>query len=126
MALCTPSRRIPADSARTAYETWNAPDDPQLHQLLGVALAYLGRSDEAIGEVRRGIEMAGQSIGNRTYGVHQLVRVYLLAGKPDLALDQLELLLTLPYHVTRRWLTVDPDFAALRGTARFVRLIAGG
>jgi eukaryotic-like serine/threonine-protein kinase len=31
--------RAYADTARMAYETWNAPDDPQFHQLLGVALA---------------------------------------------------------------------------------------
>jgi TolB-like protein/tetratricopeptide (TPR) repeat protein len=118
--------RAYADSARIAYEAWNAPDDPQFHQLYGVALAYLGRDDDAIREARRGVEMAGESIGNRTYGVHQLARVYVLAGRPNLAIDQLEHLLTMPYHVTRRWLTVDPGFAPLKGNPRFARLIAGG
>ncbi len=118
--------RAYADTARLAYEGWNAPDDPQFHQLYGVALAYLGRYDDAIREARRGVELAGASTGNRTYGVHQLARVYMLAGKPDLALDQLDQLLTMPYHVTRRWLTVDPDFVALRTNPRFKRLIAGG
>jgi TolB-like protein/tRNA A-37 threonylcarbamoyl transferase component Bud32/tetratricopeptide (TPR) repeat protein len=118
--------RAYADSARIAYEGWNAPDDPQFHQLYGVALAYLGRYDDAIREARRGVELSGESIGNRTYGVHQLARVYLLAGKPDLALDQIEQLLTMPYHVTRRWLTVDPAFAPLNGNPRFERIVAGG
>jgi hypothetical protein len=86
-----------------------------------VALAYLGRSSDAIREARRGVELAGASLG-RPYAVHQLIRVYLLAGKPDLALDQLALLLTMPYHVTPRWLLVDPDFATLRGNPRFDRL----
>ena len=114
--------RAYADSARMAYETWNAPDDPQFHELIGVALAYLGRFDDAIREVRRGIELENNSAA-RPYGVHQLARVYLLADKPDLALDQLEALLAMPYHVTGRWLTVDPDFASLKGRPRFERLI---
>ncbi|HKI96055.1 MAG TPA: protein kinase [Gemmatimonadales bacterium] len=118
--------RAYADRARLAYETWNTPEDPQFHQLYGVALAYLGRHDDAIREVSRGVELAGASVGNRTYGIHQLARVYMLAGKPDLAIAQLELLVTLPYHVTGRWLSVDPDFTSLKGNPRFRRLVAGG
>jgi tetratricopeptide (TPR) repeat protein len=116
--------RIWADTAQLAYLTWNAPDDPQFHQLYGVALAYLGRHDDAIREARRGLAMADSLTANAAYAVHQLARVYLLAGDPEEALDQLDRLLTLPYVVTRRWLTVDPDFAQLRGNPRFERLIA--
>jgi serine/threonine-protein kinase len=116
--------RIWADTAQLAYLTWNAPDDPQFHQLYGVALAYLGRHDDAIREARRGLAMADSLTANAAYAVHQLARVYLLAGDPEKALDQLDRLLTLPYVVTRRWLTVDPDFAQLRGNPRFERLIA--
>ena len=117
--------RAYADTARVAYVGWDTPDDPQTHQLLGVALAYLGRYDEAIREARRGVELSGESVGNRTYGVHQLARVYALAGQPDLAVDQLAELVAMPYHVTRRWLGVDPAFASLRGKPRFERLVSG-
>jgi serine/threonine-protein kinase len=118
--------RIWSDSAQMAYLTWNAPDDPQFHQLYGLALAYAGRYEEGIREVSQGVAMADSiDAASSAYGVHQLVRAYLLAGNAEEALDQMDRLLTMHYHVTRRWLTVDPTFAVLRGNPRFTRLTAG-
>ena len=52
--------RAYADSARIAGEAYlrDAPDDAQLHALLGTALAYAGRKAEAIREGRRAVELA--------------------------------------------------------------------
>jgi TolB-like protein/tRNA A-37 threonylcarbamoyl transferase component Bud32 len=115
-----------ADTARRAYlSDWNAPDDPQFHQLYGVALAYLGRYDEAVREAKLGLAMADSLQSNSGYAVHQLARVYLLADQPSEALDQIERLLGMQYNVTPRWLTVDPAFAPLKGNPRFERLTRG-
>jgi serine/threonine-protein kinase len=116
-----------ADSARPAYEAQlrDAPDDPQLHALYGLALAYLGRRDDAIREGRRGVDLAQSSSFNRAYDQHQLARIYTLVGEPNQAIDQLELLLQLPYNLSPAWLKIDPTFAPLRGNPRFERLAAG-
>ena len=59
------------------------------------------------------------------YLQHQLVRIYLLVGEPEKALDQLESLLKIPYYLSPGWLKIDPTFAPLRGNPRFERLVNG-
>jgi serine/threonine-protein kinase len=118
-----------ADSARIALQKQlqATPRDAQLHVLLGTALAYLGRRDEAVGEGRRAVAMLPVSkdafVG--TYLQHQLARIYLLIGEPERALDQLEPLLEIPYYLSPGWLRIDPTFAPLRGNPRFERLVVG-
>jgi serine/threonine-protein kinase len=120
--------RAYADTARAAFESElkAAPEDAQRHALLGVALAYLGRRDEAI---REGVQAVALLPIPRDallgpYVRFQLVRIYLLLGEPERALDQLEPLLTVPYVVTPGWLRIDPNVAPLRGNSRFERLLA--
>jgi hypothetical protein len=60
------------------------------------------------------------------YVQHQLVRIYLLVGEPERALDALEPLLRIPYYLSPGWLRIDPTFEPLRGNPRFQRLVAGG
>lgn len=57
------------------------------------------------------------------YFQQQLVRIYILAGEHEKALDALEPLLRNPYHLTPKWLAVDPNFAPLKGNPRFERLL---
>ncbi len=59
------------------------------------------------------------------YLQHQLVRIYLLVGEPEKALDQLEPLLRMPYFLSPGWLRIDPTFAPLKGNPRFERLVTG-
>jgi tetratricopeptide (TPR) repeat protein len=121
--------RVYADSARLAFEDQlkETPEDGQLHALLGLALAYLGRKAEAVREGERGVALRPMAkdayVG--AYVQHQLARVYLLVGEPDKALDQLESLLKIPYYLSPGWLKIDPTFDPLRGNPRFERLVNG-
>jgi tetratricopeptide (TPR) repeat protein len=118
-----------AEEARKAFEAQlrAAPNDAQLHAELGLALAYLGRKDEAIREGERGVALAPVSknafVG--PYIQHQLARIHMLVGEPEKALLQLEPLLKMPFYLSPAWLKIDPNFEPLRQNPRFQSLIAG-
>jgi serine/threonine protein kinase len=122
--------RAYADTARVAFEAQikAAPDDAQRHALLGVALAYLGQRDAAIREGKRGVAImpVTRDAFLGPYVQHQLVRIYILLGEQDRALDALEPLLRIPYTLSPGWLRIDPNFAPLRGNPRFDRLAEEG
>ena len=59
------------------------------------------------------------------YLQHQLVKIYMLAGENEQALNLLEPLLKIPYDLSPGWLRIDPAFRSLRGNPRFEKLIAG-
>jgi Flp pilus assembly protein TadD len=116
-----------ADTARMALEEQLRanPSDAMRHALLGVALAHLGRKDEAIREGRRATELTPASHGYQGYyQQHQLARIYLLIGEPELALEQIEPLTRVPYFFTPGRLRVDPMFDPLRKHPQFLKLIA--
>jgi hypothetical protein len=61
---------------------------------------------------------------NGPYYQHQLVRICILAGEAEKALDLLEPLLAQPYYLSPAWLRIDPNFDRLRGNPRFEKLVA--
>jgi eukaryotic-like serine/threonine-protein kinase len=117
-----------AEEARKAFEEQlrASPNDAQRHVLLGLALAYLGRKDEAVREGERSVALdpASKDATGGTYNQHQLVRIYMLVGEPEKALDQLEPLLKIPYYLSPGWLKIDPNFDPLRKNPRFQQLVA--
>jgi TolB-like protein len=121
--------RAYADSALAGFDERlrDTPNDGQSHVFRGLALAYLGRKAEAIREGERGVALQSiaQDAFSGPYIQHQLVRIYLLTGEPERALDRLEPLLRVPYYLSPGWLRIDPNFDPLRSNPRFQRLVEG-
>jgi serine/threonine-protein kinase len=121
--------RAYADSARLVLDEQlrATPDNAQRHAFRGLALAYLGQKAEAVAEGERAVTLmpVSRDAYQGTYLQHQLVRIYILVGEPEKALEHLEPLLKIPYYLSSGWLRIDPTFAPLRQNPRFERLIAG-
>ncbi|HET7471272.1 MAG TPA: protein kinase [Gemmatimonadales bacterium] len=119
--------RIYADSARLAMEERirNTPDDAQSYVFRGLALAYLGRKAEAIADGERAVKLVPvtKDVYFGPYLQQQLVRIYILVGEPDKAIDLLEPLLKMPYILSPGWLRIDPNFDPLRSNPRFQKLV---
>jgi tetratricopeptide (TPR) repeat protein len=121
--------RIYAEEARKVFEEQlhATPNDAQRHVGLGLALAYLGRKEDAIREGERGVALdpVAKDAGGGPYDQHQLVRIFMLVSEPEKALDKLEPLLKIPYYLSPGWLKIDPNFDPLRKNPRFQKLMAG-
>jgi serine/threonine-protein kinase len=96
--------------AEIEQELESLPDDPKLQIGLGSALAYLGRGEEAVAHGRRGLDLLPDDWLEKPYWTLQLVRIHLILGQPEPALDLLEPLLEVPGYLSPGWLSIDPMF----------------
>jgi tetratricopeptide (TPR) repeat protein len=126
-----------AEEARAAYEAARValekelekrPDDFRLHSSLGLAYAGLGRKAEAIAAGRRAVEML--PVEKDAYigplQVQHLAMIYAQVGEPDLAVDQLDYLLSIPSRLSVPMLRLDPRWDPLRDDPRFQSLLESG
>ncbi len=105
-----------------------APDDVGRRLQLALSLAYLGKRGEAVREGERAVALraiAKNSPRDLRYIQLELVRIHILCGNQEKALDLLEPLLKAPFYLTPGWLRVDPTFEPLRKNPRFQKLVAG-
>jgi TolB-like protein/Flp pilus assembly protein TadD len=100
-------------------------EDARFHSALGLALAGLGRTEEAIAAARLGVALLPieREAWRGAYRVEDLARVYTMVGELDLAIDQLERLLARPSQLSTTRLRLDPIWAPLRDHPRFRQLI---
>jgi tetratricopeptide (TPR) repeat protein len=122
------------DEARAAFEEarialedrlHQRPEDERLHSALGIALAGLGRKEEAIDEGKRGLELLPVSkdalIG--PFRLVDLASIYTMVGEADAALDQIEQLLSIPSFFSVRLLELDPMWDPLRDHPRYQEIV---
>jgi len=121
-------RRAGYDSARVLLEKklQTEPGDYNLHGQLGQACAGLGRKSEAIREGKKGVELgaANKVADDRLSALENLARIYVMTGEYDVAIDQLEYLLSVPGDLSTAELRLGPTWAPLRNHPRFKKLVA--
>jgi hypothetical protein len=88
--------------------------------------AALGRSDEAIREGRRAVELLplNQDSINGALAMSYLAVIYSWTGQKDLALEQLKRTVGIPSDITYGQLRLHPFWDSLRGDPRFEQLVA--
>jgi non-specific serine/threonine protein kinase len=119
--------KINLDSARIKYErrTQTAPQNIDNYTNLGLAYAGLGMKEKAILTAKKAVELEPIS-KNAFYAPdrhRRLSYVYLMVGEYDRALDEIELLLSIPYHYTTWDLKLNPVWDPMRDHPRFQELI---
>jgi len=115
------------DEARSILESQidERPEHARFHSALGIAYAGLGCKDDAIREGKLGVEMlpVSKETMRGPYRVEDLARIYVMVGEFDVAIDQLEFLLSIPGPLSIPLLRLDPVWNPLRNNPRFKKLI---
>ena len=102
------------------------PADPRYHSALGMAYAGLGKKEEAIKEGLKAVELLPVS-KDAVYGVghlQDLAIIYTMAGEYDLAIIQLDKLLSLPSWITPVWIGWDIRLAPLKSQPGYKELLS--
>jgi len=101
------------------------PDDARFHSALGIAYAGLGRNEDAIREGKIGVDLlpVTKDVMRGYVRAWDLARIYVMVGEFDLAIDQIESLLSIPGGLSIPLLRLDPDWAPLREHPRFKKLL---
>ncbi|HBE41551.1 MAG TPA: hypothetical protein DDW27_10185 [Bacteroidales bacterium] len=101
------------------------PNDPRYHSALGIAYAGLGKKEEAIKEGLRAEALLPIS-KDAMYGLgilQDLAIIYTMVGESDLAIAQLDQLLSIPSWFTPAWLGWEIRFAPLKSHPRYKELL---
>jgi len=118
--------RASCESARQALEKEivRSPRDARMRSALGLALACLGRKDEAVRQARLAADItpvSNDALDGPAY-LESLALVYTMVGEFDAAIDLLEKLLPMPGGTSIRLLRLDPSWKPLRNIPRFQKL----
>ncbi len=101
------------------------PEDSRLYSSLGISYAGLGQKERAIQGGIKGVELLPISKeawkGTRRLG--DLARIYVTVGEYELALEQLDYLLSIPGFLSAKLLQLDPIWKPLWDLPEFTQLI---
>jgi TolB-like protein/Flp pilus assembly protein TadD/predicted Ser/Thr protein kinase len=106
-------------------ELGERPDDHRARSALGIALGGLGRSEEAIREGMKAVEMypiERDALAGPPWVVNLAV-IYTMAGEKEAAIDAIESVLSIPSRTSVVWFRLDPRFEPLWEEQRFQALM---
>jgi serine/threonine protein kinase/tetratricopeptide (TPR) repeat protein len=115
------------DSARIVYErqAQTAPHNIDIYSILGLVYAGLGMKEQAIQTGIKAVEL--EPIYKNAYWAPErhkyLSYIYSMVGEYDKALDEIELILSIPYYFTTWDLKLSPYWDPMRDHPRFQELI---
>ncbi|HQR45094.1 MAG TPA: protein kinase [Thermoanaerobaculia bacterium] len=123
------------DAARVAYseaartlraKASETPEDSRIHSSLGIALAALGQSAEAVREGERGLELmpVARDAVRGARRVEDLALIHAKVGNPEAAIERLDWLLSHPSWISVPLLRLDPRWDPLRKNPKFEALLA--
>ncbi|MDX5585269.1 MAG: tetratricopeptide repeat protein [Aureibaculum sp.] len=103
----------------------NDPDDPRLYSALGICYAGLNQKQMAIQYGKRGVELlpVNKEAWKGVYRLGELARIYVMVGEYELALEQLDYLLSIPGILSAKLLQLDPIWKPLWDKPGFIQLI---
>ena len=119
--------RAYADTAIAMYDAV-PPDNrtPRVEGNRAMMLAIVGRRDDAM-RVANNVTLVARKVGSKARPLElpmatRAARVYARLGMAHQAVALLEIITRPPYLLTPEWVKLDPDFAMLKGNARFDHL----
>jgi tetratricopeptide (TPR) repeat protein len=106
-------------------EAEQQPNNASTHSALGIVYAGLSKKEQAVTEAKLAVSLGPVSddIFSVDY-VGNLAQVYAMVGEQELAIEQLEYLLSIPnFIVSKPLLRIDPRWDQLRDHPRFQKLL---
>jgi tetratricopeptide (TPR) repeat protein len=102
------------------------PEDDRFYAALGYAWAFKGENKKAIENAQKAVKLKPLKLDAWQGFMKELdlLRIYILTGEYDLAMDKIEFLLTVPCDLSVPLLKIDPAYDKIRDLPRFQKILA--
>jgi TolB-like protein len=102
-----------------------SPEDDRYYAALGYSYACKGENKKAIESIMKAIKLKPIKVDawQGFYKEFDLVKIYIITGNYELAMDKIEYLLTVPGDISVPLLKIDPAFDRLRDLPRFQKIL---
>ena len=101
------------------------PDDSRLYSSLGICYAGLGQKEQALKVGKKAVELLpiSKEAYRGVYRLGDLARIYVMVEEYESALEQLDLLLSIPGILSTKLLQLDPIWKPLWNHSEFIQLM---